>query len=58
MPKGFGVELGWCGFGQHEGPPRIFCLGFILIAVFPNGIEAAFASYVVALKVKRAGVSK
>lgn len=53
MPRGYGVDFGWCGFGTHAGPPRVYCLGLVMIAVFPDGIEAIFNSYRIALLIKR-----
>jgi len=53
MPKGVGIDFGWCGFGHHSGPPRTFRLGFLSVMLFPDGIVARFASYEIALQVKR-----
>lgn len=53
MPRGYGIDFGWCGFGTRAGPPRVYCVGWLMIVVVPGGIEALFRSYRVALTVKR-----
>lgn len=58
MPKGIGVDFGWCGFGHHAGPPRAYRLGLVTFLVFPDGIEALFRSYRVALLVRKNEVGK
>ncbi|MCG4258180.1 hypothetical protein ACLEIY_16025 [Acetobacter tropicalis] len=53
MPKGIGVDFGRCGFGFHTRPRYMVRLGIVTIIWFPDGIEAVFRSYSVALMVKR-----
>lgn len=53
MPKGYGIDFGWCGFGTHAGPPKVYRLGWFLIVVFPDGIALALKSYRAALMIKK-----
>lgn len=52
MPKGFGIDVGSCGFGWSSKPPSLR-LGFIAFYVFEHGLGVIVMGYRASLVVER-----